>query len=409
MANGNPLEEYLSSDVDESVINALVGSLESQLASPTSKEQPRQKSQLNALPNHIKSELNSIQNQHTSEAGQKTGLNLQNQNHSNSNTVGTVKTQVPNTQIIGINSVGPGSPSLGVGKAPTPKIIVNSSGVVQRSTSSNPISTSVSQQVISVINNTNAQNVVQQVINSAQRNIANHKNTAASGMAQDNPSAMYGLAAVAAEQKPMMVPKSETLTPQAVASLAHNPNVSIQNSHQSPSAQFVIKSETNNSAVPIKVEPTGRVTPQQTVVNIVSTRSSTPVSTGAIVNTFTPSPQTVTIVRTQAPANSQQIVVNTGRSQQKTIAPRMVTAQQQHRMVSSGPVRIASSPQQIIAPRLPGNPVSFLWRIVECLVASNSHTCTIFLNCFYTYNLVPCTASLCLLEKYIIMMFIFYF
>ena len=44
----NPLEEFLSSEVDERALNALVGSLESQLASPTAKDSSQQISSNNS-------------------------------------------------------------------------------------------------------------------------------------------------------------------------------------------------------------------------------------------------------------------------------------------------------------------------------------------------------------------------
>ncbi|KAK3579938.1 hypothetical protein CHS0354_020831 [Potamilus streckersoni] len=53
MAAANPLEDLLSTPIDESAVSALVGSLETRLASPTNKDPPQSLSELSVNSNHI--------------------------------------------------------------------------------------------------------------------------------------------------------------------------------------------------------------------------------------------------------------------------------------------------------------------------------------------------------------------
>ena len=106
MADHNPLDAFLQhSDTDESVVNALVASLESRLASPTNKDQPLTLSSPSVNSNHVNSTSNS-----SACTASSTPISAQNKtvylssdtlNANSSNTKQVLK----GNQILGLNSI----------------------------------------------------------------------------------------------------------------------------------------------------------------------------------------------------------------------------------------------------------------------------------------------------------------
>jgi len=102
MADPNPLDVLLHSDTDESVVNALVASLESRLASPTNKEQSLAISNPSVNSNHVSNV--------TTNSACTPQISAQNNNVHVQNLTGNVnssgaKSVVKDNQILGINSI----------------------------------------------------------------------------------------------------------------------------------------------------------------------------------------------------------------------------------------------------------------------------------------------------------------
>ena len=108
MATTNPIDQLLSSDVDESVISALVGSLESRLASPTSKDSPQQHSTTSVNNNHIDGvrvgNATSTLGEADTRSGQKPGL-IQNISEITSNASNGSTESISQSQLLGLNSI----------------------------------------------------------------------------------------------------------------------------------------------------------------------------------------------------------------------------------------------------------------------------------------------------------------
>jgi hypothetical protein len=105
MADPNPLDSFLHSETDESVVNALVASLESRLASPTHKEPSPSLPNPSVNSNHV-SNVSSIP---ACTSAQNNSVHLSNDsgNTNNSNAKSVIKND---NQILGINSIHTNSP-----------------------------------------------------------------------------------------------------------------------------------------------------------------------------------------------------------------------------------------------------------------------------------------------------------
>lgn len=99
MADPNPLDSFLHSETDESVVNALVASLESRLASPTHKEQSPSISNPSVNSNHVSnaSTIPACTN------AQNNSVHLSNDTGNPSHS--SSKTVIKDSQILGINSI----------------------------------------------------------------------------------------------------------------------------------------------------------------------------------------------------------------------------------------------------------------------------------------------------------------
>ncbi|KAL4234340.1 hypothetical protein ACF0H5_005991 [Mactra antiquata] len=99
MADPNPLDSFLHSETDESVVNALVASLESRLASPTHKEQSPSISNPSVNSNHV-SNASTIP---ACTSAQNNSVHLSNDTGNPSHS--SSKAVIKDSQILGINSI----------------------------------------------------------------------------------------------------------------------------------------------------------------------------------------------------------------------------------------------------------------------------------------------------------------
>lgn len=105
MADPNPLDSFLHSETDESVVNALVASLESRLASPTHKEQSSSLSNPSVNSNHVNNDT-SIP---ACTSAQNNAVHLS--NDSGNTNISSAKSMIKtDNQILGINSIHTNSP-----------------------------------------------------------------------------------------------------------------------------------------------------------------------------------------------------------------------------------------------------------------------------------------------------------
>ena len=462
MAAANPLEEILNSEVDESAISALVGSLESQLASPTPKAATQQ---------HLTTSLHSNHN-----CGEQAGAPLSNAQENRISTVvvgpntttldhKTVLSTTSNAsmppqstngsdelvghpaQLIGINSiVTPGSAA-----ALSRLANVNTRGItpgtlsqaasaaphsnVHRSVVCDTVPISVSggipKHAVVTIGSTNTGTVtfhppnsshVTHHINAASPDhghsidIVSHTNMTSTpnhsaGVMNSIPgNAMFNLANVAAEQKPLMLPESaanDSSRQQQQAAAASRMTVREQIEKQQRDTnkrQHVVVNilNANNAqknpqttqkldvpvtpAQPRFVTQTMSAVPQMHVATSLPT--ATTVSTSVITITRPVStPQTVTIVRhpsssPSAPHHQNIQIVNMNNtnaprmavSSQKTLAPRLVPTTSIRIATPTPPVQPAPVP--IRAPGTPGT----------VLVRGAQHVSTITLATQHLYN-----------------------
>ena len=104
MADPNPLDTFLLPETDESVVNALVASLESRLASPTNKEHSTAITSSSASNNHVSVNDPQIACTNATFTHIK-NVQLPNENATRSNNVCSAKTVEKDNQILGINSI----------------------------------------------------------------------------------------------------------------------------------------------------------------------------------------------------------------------------------------------------------------------------------------------------------------
>lgn len=365
MATANPLEDILNSDVDPNAISALVGSLESQLASTTNTDHPQLNSVSTGTRNHV-------QTQHI---GAHVNINAKTDQVALSS-LGIKSTIQPCNNPISHSSANGSNSSLA-----KPQLLTLANNVTATAESvstsiaspSNKPAMTVAKPVPNanmLLNSDSVQNKHVTVSTSATGGVLLQTTqnggitTTHSTIAVTN-SGIHNLANVAAEQKPLIVNHT-----------VHSTGIPIEqrtlvNAQGKP--QFVIKNEPDERATNL------------VHVTLKSSGANTP-ATSTIINK--PNPQTVTVVRPsnivhthhqQQPHQQIQIVnvpnsVNprlqgVSMAQTKTLAPRMVQAPpvriapQQHQQQQQQPQ------QQAVAgpPRSQGNVVSCFSRCIEHL------------------------------------------
>ena len=406
MATTNPLDQFLNSDVDESVISALVGSLESQLASPTSKDSPQQNSSTSVNNNHIDGarveNATSTQSQADNHAGQKPGL-LANNSQITISAANGSKDSITQSQLLALNSVaGISLASTNSSQGVTLLSSVNShsatSGTATATTNViggthsipnvkfttvpnsaiksevNAISTaaSIPKQVIVTVGSTNQGTVV---LGTTQPNSVaatasitgistNSVNT--SGTTSIAGTAIYDLASIAAEQQPLQVPTTihakglrpgqltvrEQLEKQqkdikpTLTTQQGSVSVNVVNAVQGTN-QFTVKQESKvKQEVKILSQSQGLPTASQAqTINIVTS--------GVKSTTCTPNSSGVITLTKQMP-NQQTMTVVRPQTAQPGLPPGTQTIQ-----IVNNPRMVGSSPAQhkTLAPRVMSAPV----------------------------------------------------
>lgn len=405
MATDDPLTDLLNSDVDDAAINALVGSLESQLASPPITESAGQNSVNSTVSNHVGgpqvvASVNTNIQQHTSSLTTtpgKAGL-LQTTAHFTPNVANGGNNHGSQAHILSVTS----NPTSAITQAVNAGAQINSnvSQSLLTSVSSNvtainstPLqggTSGVPKQVIVTVGSTNtgtvvlpsSQNSVTTVpVTLPQAVIPNHTTITnsiqpGSNIQGTSSSGIHSLANVAAAQKPITIPSTIPITsgtngnaPRIVTVQQHNSKTNSPltiNTTNVPRPQIVMQNKPPDIRMVAHTQPHIIASPAQPqTLNISSaqtpTQVITPASTNANVITIAkPNPQTVTVVRPNAttqpgiaPQQIQIVNVNarptTATPQPKPLAPRTQTT----------PIRIA--PQQAIVNR-PPNAVSMVSR-----------------------------------------------
>lgn len=356
MATADPLDDLLNAVVDGHEISALVGTLESQLASPTNQEPPSQNSTTSINSNHVGGgERQTALVGEGVQTGQKPGL-IHNNSQIAVNASNGSKDIISQAPILGLNSVvNSGSHALNSSVAVSLAPNVNHSALHTHNGNVVPLK-------LNTISNAaiTSQTGSQPVIVSIGSSVGQVTGNGSSG------SAIYNLASVAAEQQPLSVPHNAQLQPRTVREqLERQEKDRISGGSPVPTlkAQFVVKQEPK-----VQVRPTGHIVtvssavPQSQNVELASIKPGTPIAktVNSMTNPITPvaNAQGVATVRPPTSQNIQVISVNPGQprmagtaSQQRTIAPRVIT--------STTPIRIAAAPNQpIVAPRAPVSTVT---------------------------------------------------
>ncbi|XP_071091950.1 transcription initiation factor TFIID subunit 4-like isoform X1 [Haliotis cracherodii] len=260
MADPGSIDDLLSSEIDETAVSALVGSLESQLASPTNKEPPKTISDASVNNNHIGTSSTNVTSTNpsfvansTTSAGQK-GLPIHNNTALNASFGPTSKSNLSENQILGIASIINSSPvpatTGGVSllnvntvnsKAANPshiRIITQ-----PQNNAINPTNTTVvhipasnTGSFMNSIGNSNVNSITTSVHGTSGLS-ATRDNSAASN-------AIYNLATIAAEQKPISVAQNGSPHQQTVQNIHRGKDSSV-----SSSQPFLMKQEPGNGAV----------------------------------------------------------------------------------------------------------------------------------------------------------------
>ncbi|KAJ8302914.1 hypothetical protein KUTeg_019310, partial [Tegillarca granosa] len=389
MAAANPLEDLLSSEIDESAVSALVGSLESRLASPTNKDIVNSLSDTSVNNNHISNTgtlpctTSVFSNVHTVTQGHKVAGGVT--TYVNAHTPNSPANQSPNTCAINRTASQPQA-IVNARNSPVPTVNANNVTFVNNVPLTSTITTS------QMTNHT--------LVGVTQNAISNHTTLSLPS------SVVHTLSNISTDQKPVLslnnavhsvnqsdlksgpiVIKQESTTLNAVK------NERVNSPHVQ--SQFIVKQEplrTNSPGVHIKQESrqpaiqtvqsvpashmhTGQVTvtgshaTQATSVHIVNTPiKGQPGSSGnsGVITVRTPGPSSQThvvmrpqIISTQSPqsSSSQMQVVNVtgGNAIHRHAGTVHLTQGKRVNITAASPVR----PQQInIAPR-PG--VTGVW------------------------------------------------
>ncbi|KAK6185553.1 hypothetical protein SNE40_007760 [Patella caerulea] len=382
MADPGSIDDLLSSEIDESAVSALVGSLESQLASSTNRDLSKTPSDSSVNNNHISSitsnatTTNSLFSTNASQVNvSQKGLS----SHTNSTinfTLGQGNKSVPENQILGITSIinSTGAPSSGV------NALVNSQNSdhhvsLPSNTSSvrnlvHPHQNNVTDSSVHISSPSPGLNA-STVINSSAPQIHVTTNNFPSTQTVSGAStrgtnsaanAIYNLANIASEQKPM-----------TIAQNGNHAQIQKGRSVIASPKQFVVKQESSNIQVKQEVGSPFRKTDIvnvkdganiQTIIGQTTQSgvlpSGTPVIGGRpMVNTLKAAPVGSNVITVRAPTNQQVTVVrpplsSTTSGSVQFNPVRHVTSKTGQVRVST-PIRMTNHPHQIsIAPRQSG-------------------------------------------------------
>ncbi|XP_076448738.1 transcription initiation factor TFIID subunit 4-like [Babylonia areolata] len=393
MAEQESIDDFLSSEIDEKAVSALVGSLETQLATPASTQVPKTLSETSFNNNHVggiaaaSTRTLFLANQ-TVTPNQK-GLS----NNGTLNASTSVSTpKLTNSEILGISSIinSSSTPVSGAGVSHlNVNTSINSNGRADGQKISTPTIRIVSQSNSTLVPTTNATfitsggNVISQatVPTGATNNIHAVPHGPSMGTTRTNATAasstIYNLAnSIAAEQKPVtvvhngsahhiQVTKDRAMMPQQgfVVKQEGGTTLALKQDGTHTNQHFIVKQEGGApTAVHIKSDPSiVSVAHSGALVNT-TLKGVAGVSNPNIIVRAQPQAQQVTVVQqptvvtTQANMTQPVHVVNVsgtqGTPRLASVAPTVVKTG----MRVSTPVRITQQPN--IAPRQPGPPGS---------------------------------------------------
>lgn len=332
MADPNPLDVFLHSDTDESVVSALVASLESRLASPTNKDQSQAISNPSVNSNHVSNA--------TTNSACTPQISAQNNNVHVQSLTGNVhnsdaKSVVKDHQILGINSVqttasvtcanspvnsqGTASPkplhSVNKPSSPAVQIVTNNNGHVATTGVTN-----------AHLHRTTAPPVQSSVHNVAQSAIQNSANLQTG---QNDTSVINSLNRTSSSPSPHL---NTSVQQGVVQNIARNPQNVVINSSSQPFTQKT------NVHIVHSANVTSVITQPGSNPSVITVRGQTPTSQ-------------ITAVRPQ---------IVTSNLNASSPRPQTNVRIQANRMPNT-PIRIASTTNQItIAPRPGSHPVSSL-------------------------------------------------
>ena len=390
MADPDSIEDFLSSEIDEYAVNALVGSLESQLASPTNKEPPKTISDSVVNNNHVDntstsstsaSSLPLFSQNLTNVGASHKVVSQHNSSALNSSINSDVKVNTSGSQIIGISSIDSHLTSAGgthhvnvntvnalrgnaviSNKAPNTSHTVHIMGPQHN----NAINTSVPNAIINAGSYIN--NIANSDMHTVSRVTANcvtsssHNVTLGAISGSTASHTMHNLASIASEQKPIKNSQNGSPHQQPIVyQVKQEPtNVHLNKNDSAPNSPYIIKREVkqehsiNNmtqSSSPGHILPVGTHMGQSGTVQMVNTTMKQPGSTNpSVITVRAQAPhQQVTVVR---PPQTQIVNLSTV-SPAGPRPPGGVYAKAGQRVVT--PIRIAAhQPQISIAPRQPG-------------------------------------------------------
>ena len=342
MADPNPLDTFLLPETDESVVNALVASLESRLASPTNKEHSTAITSSSTSNNHVSANDSQIACTNASFTHIK-NVQLPNENATRSNNVGSAKTAEKDNQILGINSIHSNA-SPGTVNSP-----INSN----RTVSPKP-NEGVNKQVhaVRLVPQTFAKSPL------ASSPVLYHNSTPSSSIPQTNSvhnpavnttvkKEMHSTNAVITPQRDFV--KVDNIKSEGSSPMPHFVKQEVMNSHVKPENFVGNQTSTPNvkSSQPLLLTSNGQPVAQKTNVHIVQSANISSVKqpgvNPGVITVKSQTPSQMTVVRPQI-VSSQ--VMNAS-------SPRPVRLQNRP---GAAPIRIAAS-QPNIAPR-PGGTVS---------------------------------------------------
>ncbi|XP_070195793.1 transcription initiation factor TFIID subunit 4-like isoform X2 [Littorina saxatilis] len=396
MADPGSIDDFLSSEIDENAVNALVGSLETQLASPASTQASKPLTDSSYNNNHIGGTTPSssvrphFHSNQTVTPNQKGSVS----NSISLNAHSPVSTpKLSNAEILGISSIinSSSTPVCGGGvshvnvntsissngsrtdgqkvSTPTIRIVTQSSSTPVSSTNSAQFITSGGGVISQTSVPSGATNNVHAVHVSSMGAVTRTNATAAS-------STIYNLATIAAEQKPhtvvhngsahpIQVTKDRAVIPQQgfIVKQEGGATLAIKQEGVHANQQFIVKQE-GNTPVHIKQDP--GVAHSGTLVNT-TLKGVAGVSNPSIITVRAhPHPQQVTVVQqpavvtTQANMTQSMQVVNVSGMQGTPRLANVAPSMGKPGVRVSTPVRITQQPN--IAPRQPlhgsSNPVT---------------------------------------------------
>ncbi|KAL3859934.1 hypothetical protein ACJMK2_010113 [Sinanodonta woodiana] len=357
MAAANPLEDLLSTPIDESAVSALVGSLETRLASPTNKDPSQSLSELSVNSNHI--------NTTHSQAACTETANIKSGQFTNSPTVNNLssnaKACVGGNQVLSNNSFINSHSSINANALLHTNVNSRTDGKVPNATHAIRIVThatnSNNQITTSPFNSNYLATVCSSSSSSQQPSYVQNASVLQHNFVNSNPSQSLTTTTDSLGQKMMIKHEVGGLVKREVASPAPQQSYIIK--QEAPNSQFKIEAQNvqfvQNSGVgkPVHsgVASASQTLTQKTNVHIVHNTGMKGAGANPGVITVRTQPQ-MTVVRPQVVTS--QIVTLASSTMGTPVTQGKVQAR-----IAAAPVRIGSSqqPQINIAPR-PGTATS---------------------------------------------------